>query len=50
MLNLILAVEEVASEPAGDDFAMLSYALLGLVMIIAAITTLIVTPGREDHH
>ncbi len=50
MLNLILATEELASAPAGDDLATLSYALLGLVMIIAAIATLIITPSAEDLH
>jgi len=50
MLTLILAAEAVASEPAGDDFSTLSYALLGLVLVIAAIATLIVTPSAEDRH
>lgn len=50
MLNLILAVEEIASESAGDDLATLSYALLIFVMVVAAITTLVITPSAEDLH
>jgi len=50
MLTLILATEEIASAPAGDDMATLAYALLGLVLLIAAIATIIVTPSAEDHH
>ncbi|MFV1999814.1 MAG: hypothetical protein ACC654_05545 [Acidimicrobiia bacterium] len=50
MLTLILATEELASAPPGDDLRTLSYALVGLVMLIAAIATLIVTPSAEDRH
>ena len=51
MLNLILAAEEIASSgAAGDSFATLSYIALGLVMLIAAIATVIVTPSTESQH
>jgi len=50
MLTVILATEELASAPPGDDLRTLSYALVGLVMLIAAIATLIVTPSAEDRH
>jgi hypothetical protein len=51
MYSLILASEAVhlADAPAGDDFATMSYVLLGVTMLITAIATWIVTPKLEDH-
>lgn len=47
MNALILAAETI--DPAGDDFATLSYILLGVTMLIAAVATWIVTPKGEEH-
>lgn len=47
MHSLILAAEaaeHASSAPAGDDFAAIAYAMLGIVMFIAAIATWRVTP------
>ena len=49
MLTLILATEAAASNPPGDEFQTLSYALMGLTMIVTAVATLIVTPKMEKH-
>ena len=48
MTSLLLAAVKTA--PPGDDFQTLALALLGVAMAVAFITTLIVTPGREEHH
>jgi len=50
MVSLILAVEAYAEAPPGDGMGALAYALLGLVLIVAAVATVIVTPSAEDHH
>ncbi len=44
MLLLILAAEAAAHDPAGDDFMTIALAMLGVVMLIAAIATWRVTP------
>ncbi len=44
MLLLILASEAAGNEPAGDDFQTIAFAILGIVMFIAAIATWRVTP------
>jgi hypothetical protein len=47
MHSLILAAEtaeHVSSTPAGDDFMTIAFAMLGVVMLIAAIATWRVTP------
>jgi hypothetical protein len=38
------AAEHASSTPAGDDLAAIAYAMLGVVMLIAAIATWRVTP------
>ena len=48
MFSLILATEAVISEPAGDSIQTFAYALLGILLIVAAIATLVVTPGAES--
>ena len=50
MNAFILATETHAAEPAGDDFMTAALILLGVVMLIAAVATWIVTPKGEDHH
>lgn len=51
MLNLILAAEEaVSGAPAGESWATFAYALLGIVLLITAVATVIVTPKAESHH
>ncbi|MGI9585318.1 MAG: hypothetical protein ACR2N7_06975 [Acidimicrobiia bacterium] len=50
MNTLILATEAAASY-SGDDLATLSYILMGILLVITAVTTVIITPGAEssDH-
>ncbi|GMR03033.1 MAG: hypothetical protein BMS9Abin20_1392 [Acidimicrobiia bacterium] len=50
MLNLILATEAATEAPPGDGLATLAYILLGVTLLVAAITTAIVTPKAESHH
>ena len=53
MLSLILAAEAAETTNAGDDFMIAALVLAGVAMLITAIATIIVTPGREhhdDHH
>lgn len=49
MLSLILATESVASNPPGDDLAMIAYIAFGVAMVFTAIATVIVTPSAEKH-
>lgn len=49
MLNLILATEAATETPPGDDLATFAYVLLGIVMLVAAIATVIVTSRAESH-
>ncbi|GMQ92775.1 MAG: hypothetical protein BMS9Abin12_0252 [Acidimicrobiia bacterium] len=52
MNPIILAAEtaeQVSAEPAGDEFMTFALVILGVVMLIAAITTWIVTPKNEHH-
>jgi hypothetical protein len=52
MHSLILAaeaVEHTSSTMAGDDFATIAFALLGVVMLITAVATWRVTPKGEHH-
>jgi hypothetical protein len=49
MFTLILASEAAASTPPGDAYQTVAYALLGLTMLVTAITTLIITPSAPKH-
>jgi len=49
MVTLILATEAAVTNPPGDDFATLAYAFLGLVALIAAVATVIITPKMKKH-
>lgn len=49
MLTLILATEAAVSNPPGDEFQTLAYAMLGLTMLVTAVATLIVTPKMQKH-
>jgi hypothetical protein len=49
MLTLIFATEAAASNPPGDEYQTIAYALLGLTMLVSAITTLIITPSAPKH-
>ena len=49
MLSLFLATESVASNPPGDDLAMIAYIAFGIAMAFTAIATVIVTPSAEKH-
>ncbi len=48
MITLILATEATTAPP-GDDFQTIAFIALGIVMLVAAITTVIVTPRAEKH-
>lgn len=50
MNALILAAVEPQVDPPGDDLATVAYVLLGVTMLIAAVTTWIVTPKGDQHH
>jgi hypothetical protein len=50
MNALLFAAETAAAEPAGDKFMTAALILLGVVMIVAAVATWIVTPKGDDHH
>lgn len=51
MNALILATEAVADAP-GDDLSVVAYVLAGIMMVIAGVTTAIITPRAEhdDEH
>lgn len=49
MNALILATEATHFDPPGDDLATVAYAMLGAVMLIAAVATWIATPKGEKH-
>ena len=49
MVTLILATEAAIANPPGDGFATLAYALLGLVALVAAIATVVITPKMKKH-
>jgi hypothetical protein len=50
-MNTLILATEAAVTYSGDDWATVSYILLGIMMLIAAVTTLIVTPSADasDH-
>lgn len=51
MNALILAADaHAAIDPVGDDLQMVAYILLGIVMLVAAVTTWIITPKGDSHH
>ena len=50
MNALILAAEAHHFDPPGDDLQTVAYVLLGVVMLVAAVATWIVTPKGEPHH
>jgi len=51
MNALLLATEaHHAMEPLGDDFQTLAYAMLGVLMLVSAVATWIVTPKDDSHH
>ena len=51
MNALILAADaHHAVDPVGDDLQMVAYIMLGVVMLVAAVTTWIITPKGDSHH
>lgn len=50
-MNTLMLAAEAAITYSGDDWATLSYIMLGTLMLISAVTTLIVTPSADasDH-
>lgn len=49
MHALILATEAIHTDPPGDDLAMVAYIALGVMMLLAAVATLIATPKGDKH-
>jgi len=49
-MNVLILASEVHTEPLGDDFAAAAYTMLGVVMLISAVVTWIITPKQSDHH
>ncbi len=49
-MNLLILASEVQTEPLGDDFMTAAYAMLGVVMLVSAIATWIVTPKQSKQH
>lgn len=50
-MNALLAAAEAHHiDPPGDDLQMVAYILLGVLMLVAAVATWIVTPKGEKHH
>ena len=50
MNALLFATEARHLDPPGDDFQTAAYILLGVLMLVAAVATWIVTPKGEKHH
>ena len=50
MNALLFAAEAHHVDPPGDDFQTAAYLLLGIVMLVTAVATWIVTPKGEAHH
>ena len=48
MQTLILAAE-ATGDYVGDDFQVVAWVMVGIALVIAAIATIIVTPGPDDH-
>lgn len=48
-MNALLLASEVHAEPLGDDWAAVAYGMLGVVMLVAAVVTWIVTPKQVGH-
>jgi hypothetical protein len=48
-MNLLILASELDTEPLGDDFLTAAYVMLGVVMLVSAIVTWIVTPKPSDH-
>lgn len=48
MDSLILAAEATEAAPPGDDFMTIALVMVGVAMLITAITTWMVTP--KGHH
>ena len=49
-MNALIFAAEAHTEPLGDDFAAIAYGMLGVVMVVSAVVTWIVTPKQTDHH
>lgn len=48
-MNALIFAAETHIEPPGDDFAAIAYGMLGILMVVAAVVTWIVTPKQADH-
>ncbi len=51
MNALILATDaHAALDPVGDDLQTVAYIMLGVMMLVTAVATLIISPKGEKHH
>ena len=49
-MNLLILASEAHTEPLGDDFAAAAYTMLGVVMLVSAVVTWMITSKGPDHH
>jgi hypothetical protein len=49
-MNLLILASEVHTEPLGDAYAAAAYTMLGVVMLITAVVTWLVTTKQTDPH
>jgi hypothetical protein len=48
-MNLLILASEVHMEPLGDAYAAAAYTMLGVVMLVTAVVTWIITSKQTDH-
>ena len=48
-MNLLILASEVHAEPLGDAYAAAAYTMLGVVMLVTAVVTWIITSKQTDH-
>ena len=48
-MNALILATEAHVEPPGDEFETIAYAMLGAMMLVAAVVTWIVTPKKSNH-
>jgi hypothetical protein len=49
-MNLLILASEVHTEPLGDAYAAAAYTMLGVVMLVTAVVTWLVTTKQTDQH
>jgi hypothetical protein len=48
-MNTLILAAEAAGDYVGDDLQVVAWVMVGIALVIAAIATVVVTPG-PDHH